>query len=66
MSAHGRFSRRRSAQLNDKYSLWVAYQRAQLKKETLLWGKPPVRVDKTPRHESGTGREQSRNTPLGG
>jgi len=31
-----------------------------------LWGKPPVRGDTTPRHEPGTGREQSRNTPLGG
>ena len=32
----------------------------------LLWGKPPDRGDTTPRHEPGTGREQSRNTPLGG
>ena len=31
-----------------------------------LWGKPPDRGDTTPRHEPGTGREQSRNTPLGG
>jgi len=31
-----------------------------------LWGKPPVRGDTTPRHEPGMGREQSRNTPLGG
>jgi len=31
-----------------------------------LWGKPPVRGDTTPRHEPGTGREQSRNTPLWG
>jgi len=33
---------------------------------TLLLGKPPVRGDTTPRHEPRTGREQSRNTPLGG
>jgi len=33
---------------------------------TLLWGKPPDRSDTTPLHEPGTGREQSRNTPLGG
>jgi len=33
---------------------------------TPLWGKPPDRGDTTPRHEPGTGREQSRNTPLGG
>ena len=33
---------------------------------TGLWGKPPDRGDTTPRHEPGTGREQSRNTPLGG
>ena len=32
----------------------------------LLWGKPPDRGDATPRHEPGTGREQSRNTPPGG
>ena len=32
----------------------------------LLWGKPPDRADTTPLHEPGTGREQSRNTPLGG
>jgi len=31
-----------------------------------LWGKPPVRGDTTPRHEPGTGRDQSRNTPQGG
>jgi len=31
-----------------------------------VWGKPPDRGDTTPRHEPGTGREQSRNTPLGG
>jgi len=31
-----------------------------------MWGKPPVSGDTTPRHEPGTGREQSRNTPLGG
>jgi len=31
-----------------------------------LWGKPPDRGDTTPRPEPGTGREQSRNTPLGG
>jgi len=31
-----------------------------------MWGKPPDRGDTTPRHEPGTGREQSRNTPLGG
>jgi len=31
-----------------------------------LWGKPPVRGDTTPRHEPGTGREQSRNTLLRG
>ena len=31
-----------------------------------VWGKPPVRGDTTPRHEPGTGRDQSRNTPLGG
>jgi len=30
-----------------------------------LWGKPPVRGDTTPRHEPGTGRDQSRNTPVG-
>jgi len=30
-----------------------------------LCGKPPVRGDTTPRHEPGTGRDQSRNTPLG-
>ena len=29
-------------------------------------GNPPDRADTTPRHEPGTGREQSRNTPLGG
>jgi len=33
---------------------------------TSLWGKPPDRGDTTPRHEPGTGREQSRNIPLGG
>jgi len=31
-----------------------------------LWGKPPVRGDTTPRHEPRTGRDRSRNTPLGG
>ena len=31
-----------------------------------VWGKPPDRGDTTPRPEPGTGREQSRNTPLGG
>jgi len=31
-----------------------------------MWGKPPVRGDTTPRNEPGTGRDQSRNTPLGG
>ena len=31
-----------------------------------LLGKPPVSGDTTPRHEPGTGRDQSRNTPLGG
>jgi len=31
-----------------------------------VWGKPPDRGATTPRHEPGTGREQSRNTPLGG
>jgi len=35
-------------------------------KEGRVWGKPPVRGDTTPRHEPGTGRNQSRNTPLGG
>jgi len=34
--------------------------------DALVWGKPPDRGDTTPRHEPGTGREQSRNTPLGG
>jgi len=29
-------------------------------------GNPPDRGDTTPRHEPGTGREQSRNTPVGG
>jgi len=29
-------------------------------------GNPPDRGDTTPRNEPGTGREQSRNTPLGG
>jgi len=38
----------------ETYPLWV------------LWGKPPDRGDTTPRPEPGTGREQSRNTPLGG
>jgi len=33
---------------------------------TRLWGKPPDRGDTTPRHVLGTGREQSRDTPLGG
>ena len=40
-------------------------QAAYLRMRT-VWGKPPVRGDTTPRHEPGTGREQSRNTPLGG
>jgi len=31
-----------------------------------MWGNPPDRNDTTPWHEPGTGREQSRNTPLGG
>jgi len=31
-----------------------------------LWGKRPVRGDTPPRHEPGTGRDQSRNTSLGG
>jgi len=31
-----------------------------------VWGKLPVRGDTAPRHEPGTGRDQSRNTPLGG
>ena len=35
-------------------------------RHTAQWGKPPDRGDTTPRHEPGTGREQSRNTPLGG
>jgi len=35
-------------------------------RDCILWGKPPDRGDTTPRHEPGTGREQSRNTPLGG
>ena len=35
-------------------------------KQAVLWGKPPDRGDTTPRHEPGTGREQSCNTPLGG
>jgi len=34
--------------------------------DAVLWGKPPDRGDTTPQHEPGTGREQSRNTPLGG
>ena len=33
---------------------------------SVLLGKPPVMGDTTPRHEPETGREQSRNTPLGG
>ena len=33
---------------------------------TGLWGKPPVRGDTTPWHKPGTGRDQSRNTPLAG
>jgi len=35
-------------------------------KAAKVWGNPPDRGDTTPRHEPGTGREQSRNTPLGG
>ena len=31
-----------------------------------VWGKAPVRGDTAPRHEPGTGRDHSRNTPLGG
>jgi len=37
-----------------------------LTKVSAMWGKPPDRGDTTPRHEPRTGREQSRNTPLGG
>jgi len=33
---------------------------------TQVWGKPPNRGNTTPRHEPGTGREQSRTTPLEG
>jgi len=31
-----------------------------------MWGKPHVWGDTTPRHEPGTGLDQSRDTPLGG
>jgi len=37
-----------------------------ISRSAVVWGKPPVRDDTTPRHEPGTGRDQSRNTPLGG
>ena len=45
------------------FDAWAETQNAL---ESELWGKPPDRGDTTPRHEPGTGREQSRNTPLRG